>query len=610
MFRSLSRFIPLALFFLLSLHAQSPNRTISVSPSTLNFGDVVIGSAATRIMQISNTGKVGVKISAITSSTSSFAVTLPAMPHYLGAGSTLTINLAFMPSGTGTMAGNISVISNASNSPSTIIVTGTGVPPATVAPLAISTSSLPQGMVQATYGALLAATGGKAPFTWSLASGTLPSGVVLQSTGSLSGTPMTAGNFIADFMVQDAAGTIVTKQLAIAIAAASDAAGVGYGHVGDPYEGSAPPAATLISTCQTLAPNVSYRLSRDLNALTAADVCLQISGPNTTIDLNGYRIGGRIIAAGSNINGTHIFNGTVECAEASTTGNAGCIWLYGDNRVATNQVRLHHLSVRNAAACSRAIHVEWTVPGAYAEPFLLRLHNLTTVAASGPTCSRTYNLSILGSDFLTAQVDHNDLTCPADSGACQGVVFYGTNHNQAHHNRIELMQNSTAETARGVLCDKSDYCEVRDNLVIANNNRAFRVRDSTNAWIHNNTVSQITCCGSAAVHLGDPDVGSNDLNAVVENNYFEVRDGLVVTIRSAYNAWFRGNTIACVGCSGSSNLARLRNGLSTSLILENNSGATSLPSPQIFVESATSASVCQSGQATGSGTITYPTSCP
>ena len=65
----------------------------------------------------------------------------------------------------------------------------------TISPaLAISTaSSLPNAMVGIAYSITFTATGGYAPYTWSLASGsTLPAGLSLSSSGTLSGTPTAA----------------------------------------------------------------------------------------------------------------------------------------------------------------------------------------------------------------------------------------------------------------------------------------------------------------------------------------------------------------------------------------------------------------------------------
>lgn len=59
--------------------------------------------------------------------------------------------------------------------------------------LSITTSTLPNGQVSTPYSATLVATGGTAPYTWSVSSGTLPAGLTLAaSTGAISGTPAAA----------------------------------------------------------------------------------------------------------------------------------------------------------------------------------------------------------------------------------------------------------------------------------------------------------------------------------------------------------------------------------------------------------------------------------
>jgi len=59
--------------------------------------------------------------------------------------------------------------------------------------LAVTTTSLPSGQVGKAYSAVVTATGGIPPYTWSVASGTLPAGLSLgASTGTISGVPTTA----------------------------------------------------------------------------------------------------------------------------------------------------------------------------------------------------------------------------------------------------------------------------------------------------------------------------------------------------------------------------------------------------------------------------------
>ena len=74
------------------------------------------------------------------------------------------------------------------------------------AKLLVQTSSLPQGVLNATYpGATLQATGGVTPYTWSISTGNLPTGLVLNtSTGAISGTPTAASTFNFTAKVVDA----------------------------------------------------------------------------------------------------------------------------------------------------------------------------------------------------------------------------------------------------------------------------------------------------------------------------------------------------------------------------------------------------------------------
>lgn len=89
----------------------------------------------------------------------------------------------------------------------------------TQAPLAISTDGLPEAVREIPYGVLLEASGGAAPYTWSLLTpGSLPAGLSLNTTGIISGTPSSTSPGTYNFVVQlrDAQGTTIQKSLAIA----------------------------------------------------------------------------------------------------------------------------------------------------------------------------------------------------------------------------------------------------------------------------------------------------------------------------------------------------------------------------------------------------------
>src|SRR5262249_32313223 len=73
-------------------------------------------------------------------------------------------------------------------------------------PLSINIQSpLPVGVVGSTYSQAFGATGGTLPYSWTTTSGQLPPGLTLSSTGQLSGTPTTEGNYNFTTRVSDSA---------------------------------------------------------------------------------------------------------------------------------------------------------------------------------------------------------------------------------------------------------------------------------------------------------------------------------------------------------------------------------------------------------------------
>ncbi len=89
-----------------------------------------------------------------------------------------------------------------------------------LAPLAATTPAVPPAEVSRPFTTTLTATGGLAPYTWSVAEGTLPSGLALDgASGALAGTPTVAGSFPLKLAVSDANGSSVTVDIELTIAA-------------------------------------------------------------------------------------------------------------------------------------------------------------------------------------------------------------------------------------------------------------------------------------------------------------------------------------------------------------------------------------------------------
>jgi len=87
------------------------------------------------------------------------------------------------------------------------------------APLSIGTASLPNGTTGTAYSATLTASGGTAPYTWSLAGGALPPGLALSGGGAISGTPTTAGGYGFTVKATDSRSLSASQPLSITVAA-------------------------------------------------------------------------------------------------------------------------------------------------------------------------------------------------------------------------------------------------------------------------------------------------------------------------------------------------------------------------------------------------------
>ena len=83
--------------------------------------------------------------------------------------------------------------------------------------LSISTTSLPNGEVAANYSATLSAVNGNPPYSWSIASGSLPSGLAVSTSGTISGVPTATGTSSFTVKVTDSSHNTATANLSITI---------------------------------------------------------------------------------------------------------------------------------------------------------------------------------------------------------------------------------------------------------------------------------------------------------------------------------------------------------------------------------------------------------
>lgn len=102
---------------------------LNASQSALNFASVNIGSNSVLPVSFTNAGTGNVTISNVSMTGAGYTASGIQSGQILKPGQSATLNVTFAPSSAGSLPGSVTVASDATNSPSTITLSGTGVQP-------------------------------------------------------------------------------------------------------------------------------------------------------------------------------------------------------------------------------------------------------------------------------------------------------------------------------------------------------------------------------------------------------------------------------------------------------------------------------------------------
>ena len=150
------------------------------------------------------------QFSALVTNTSNVAVTWSASQ-----GTISTSGLYQAPTVSANTTATVTATSTADATKSaTASVTVTTTPPL---PVSVTTSSLSTATAGTAYSNPLTATGGAAPYTWTLSSGSLPTGFTVKSAGSLSGTTSQTGQFNITVEVTDSSSSKLTASKSLTL---------------------------------------------------------------------------------------------------------------------------------------------------------------------------------------------------------------------------------------------------------------------------------------------------------------------------------------------------------------------------------------------------------
>jgi hypothetical protein len=127
--------------------ASAPTPAVTLSPSSLSFGNQNVSTtSAAQTVTLTNSGTGALTISSISlagTNAGDFAQsnTCPTGSSTLAAGSNCTISVTFTPTNSGSRSASVSIADNASDSPQSVVLSGTGVtatPAVTLTPSSLS----------------------------------------------------------------------------------------------------------------------------------------------------------------------------------------------------------------------------------------------------------------------------------------------------------------------------------------------------------------------------------------------------------------------------------------------------------------------------------------
>ena len=110
----------------IALSGTGTQPQITVTPSSVNFGSVVVGTRNSQAMTLKNTGTASLTITQVSVTGAGFSQT-GLSAQTVAAGASVAFNAVFAPAVAGSASGTISITSNAPGSPLAIALSGTGV---------------------------------------------------------------------------------------------------------------------------------------------------------------------------------------------------------------------------------------------------------------------------------------------------------------------------------------------------------------------------------------------------------------------------------------------------------------------------------------------------
>ena len=455
--------------------AQSSTAAITLSPTTVTFASTSEGStSAAQTVTVKNTGTGALTLSSETvtgTNATSFLRTASTCGSTLAAGASCTVSVAFKPVATGTLNATLSVADNATGSPQSVALSGTGTAAATytvsLSPTTLTFASTAEGSTSAAQTVTVKNTGTGA-LTLSSETVTGTNATSFLRTASTCGSTLAAG---ASCTVSVAFKPVATGTLNATLSVADNATGSpqsvalsGTGTAAATYTVSlSPTTLTFASTAEgsTSAAQTVTVKNTGTGALTLSSET--VTGTNATSFLRTASTCGSTLAAGASCTvsvafkpvATGTLNATLSVAD-NATGSPQSVALSGTGTAAaTYTVSLspttltfastpegstsaaQTVTVKNTGTGVLTLSSE-TVTGTNATSFLRTASTCGSTLAAGASCTVSVAFKPVATGTLNATLSVADNA----TGSPQSVALSGTG--TAAANTVSLTPTSIA----------------------------------------------------------------------------------------------------------------------------------------------------------------------
>jgi hypothetical protein len=433
-----------------------PTANLTLSATSINFGQTQIGSKVSRTLTLTSTGNAPLNINTITISGAAFSLGTLSLPATLQPNQQLAVTVTFDPTTEGSDAGTLTVASNDASGPATVSLGGSGTtaaaPQLTVSPAAVNFGNVPLNTAS-TQSVTLTSTG-TSPVTINAATASGPPFTVSGATFPVTLNPNQSVTVQVQF--DPAATGTATGQLTVNSNSTSGAttniqlSGTGIAATTPQLTAS---STSLSFSNVTVNSNATLPLTLTssgtapvtINAATLSGAGFSDSGASFPLTLNpGQSVTLQVKFSPASA-GTA--SGQLTVNSNSTSGAAIIIQLSGTGTVATIPqltVSTTSLSFGNVTVNSNAT-LPLTLTSSGTAPVTI---NAATLSGSGFTDSgASFPLTLNPSQSVTLQVKFS----PTSAGTASGQLTITSNSSTGATIVLQLNGTGTAATTPQLL---------------------------------------------------------------------------------------------------------------------------------------------------------------